>query len=50
MLFRSFLFPWATVFAARGYGSVTLVEMFVFLAFIAAGLAYAWKKGVLGWV
>jgi NADH-quinone oxidoreductase subunit A len=45
-----FLFPWATVFAAKGYGSVTLGEMFVFLAFIAAGLAYAWKKGVLGWV
>jgi NADH-quinone oxidoreductase subunit A len=45
-----FLFPWATVFAAKGYGAVTLGEMFVFLAFIAAGLAYAWKKGVLGWV
>src|SRR3954464_10001700 len=37
-----FLFPWATVFSAKGYGSVTLGEMFVFLAFIAAGLAYAW--------
>src|SRR3954452_19183598 len=45
-----FLFPWATVFAVKGYGYVTLGEMFVFLAFIAAGLAYAWKKGVLGWV
>jgi NADH-quinone oxidoreductase subunit A len=45
-----FLFPWATVFSAKGFGSVTLGEMFVFLAFIAAGLAYAWKKGVLGWV
>jgi NADH-quinone oxidoreductase subunit A len=45
-----FLFPWATVFSARGFGSVTLGEMFVFLAVIAAGLAYAWKKGVLGWV
>jgi NADH-quinone oxidoreductase subunit A len=45
-----FLFPWATVFSAKGYGSVTLGEMFVFLAFIAVGLAYAWKKGVLGWV
>jgi NADH:ubiquinone oxidoreductase subunit 3 (subunit A) len=23
--------------------------MFVFLGFIATGLAYAWKKGVLSW-
>jgi NADH-quinone oxidoreductase subunit A len=45
-----FLFPWATVFAARGFGSVTLGEMFVFLGFLAVGLLYAWKKGVLGWV
>jgi NADH-quinone oxidoreductase subunit A len=45
-----FLFPWATVFAAPGFGSTTLVEMFVFLGFLAAGLAYAWKKGVLTWV
>ena len=45
-----FLFPWATVFAAPGFGSTTLVEMFVFLGFLAAGLAYAWKKGVLSWV
>jgi NADH-quinone oxidoreductase subunit A len=45
-----FLFPWATVFAAPGFGATTLVEMFVFLGFLAAGLAYAWKKGVLSWV
>jgi NADH-quinone oxidoreductase subunit A len=45
-----FLFPWATVFAAPGFGSTTLVEMFVFLGFLAAGLAYAWQKGVLSWV
>lgn len=45
-----FLFPWATVFAAPGYGAVTLVEMFVFLGIIAVGLLYAWKKGVLTWV
>src|SRR3954471_17501246 len=25
-----FLFPWATVFSAQGYGFVTLGEMFVF--------------------
>jgi NADH-quinone oxidoreductase subunit A len=45
-----FLFPWATVFAAPGYGMVTLAEMFVFLGFLATGLVYAWRKGVLTWV
>ena len=44
-----FLFPWATVFAAPGYGMTTLVEMFVFLAFVALGILYAWRKRVLGW-
>jgi NADH-quinone oxidoreductase subunit A len=44
-----FLFPWATVFSARGYGATTLVEMFVFLGFLAVGLLYAYKKGVLAW-
>jgi NADH-quinone oxidoreductase subunit A len=45
-----YLFPWATVFAAPGYGATTLVEMFVFLGFLAVGLLYAWRKGVLAWV
>jgi NADH-quinone oxidoreductase subunit A len=45
-----FLFPWATVFARPGYGGVSLGEMFVFLGFLAVGLLYAWKKGVLTWV
>ncbi len=44
-----FLFPWATVFADPGYGAMTLVEMFVFLGFLAVGLLYAYKKGVLSW-
>ncbi|MCU1664043.1 MAG: NADH-quinone oxidoreductase subunit [Pseudonocardia sp.] len=46
-----FLFPWATDFARPGYGAVTLVEMFVFLGFVAAGVGYAWRKGrfVLNW-
>lgn len=44
-----FLFPWATVFAAPGFGAVTLVEMFVFLGFLAVGILYAWKKAVLSW-
>ncbi|PJN24421.1 NADH-quinone oxidoreductase subunit A [Kitasatospora sp. CB02891] len=44
-----YLFPWATVFAAAGFGAATLVEMFVFIGFLAVGLLYAWKKGVLEW-
>ncbi|MEV7011124.1 NADH-quinone oxidoreductase subunit A [Streptosporangium sp. NPDC051022] len=44
-----FLFPWATVFAAPGFGTATLVEMFVFLGFIGLGILYAWRKRVLVW-
>ncbi|WP_405062301.1 NADH-quinone oxidoreductase subunit A [Kribbella sp. NBC_01505] len=42
-----YLFPWATVFAKLGVA--TLIEMFVFLAFVAVGLLYAYRKGVLRW-
>jgi NADH-quinone oxidoreductase subunit A len=45
-----YLFPWATVFAGKGFGATTLAEMFVFLAFLAIGLLYAYKKGVLAWL
>jgi NADH-quinone oxidoreductase subunit A len=45
-----YLFPWATVFAAPGFGATTLVEMFVFLGFLAVGILYAYKKGVLTWL
>lgn len=45
-----FLFPWATIFAAPGFGATSLVEMFVFLGFLAVGLVYAAKRGVLTWV
>src|SRR5688500_16369982 len=44
-----FLFPWATIFAAPGFGAATLAEMFVFLGFIALGIVYAWRKRVLTW-
>ncbi|MQA04130.1 MAG: NADH-quinone oxidoreductase subunit A [Streptosporangiales bacterium] len=44
-----FLFPWATVFAAPGYGVESIVEMFVFIGFLVVGLAYAARKGVLTW-
>jgi NADH-quinone oxidoreductase subunit A len=44
-----YLFPWATVFAAPGYGLPTLIEMGIFLGFLAVGLVYAWRRGVLTW-
>jgi NADH-quinone oxidoreductase subunit A len=43
-----FLFPWARVFAGLGWTAV--VEMFIFIAILAVGLLYAWRKGVLKWV
>ncbi len=42
-----FLFPWATVFAGLGWTSVG--ERGVFIGFLAVGLVYAWRKGVLTW-
>lgn len=44
-----YLFPWATLFADSGYGMVTLVEMAVFIGFLAIGIVYAWRRGVLVW-
>jgi len=43
-----FLFPWAVVL--RDIGMVAFVEMFIFIAILAVGLIYAWKKGALEWV
>lgn len=42
-----FLFPWATVI--RKLGVYGLVQMAVFVAMLALGLAYAWRKGALEW-
>lgn len=42
-----FLFPWATVFADIGWTAAA--DMGVFIGFIAVGLVYAWRKGVLSW-
>ena len=42
-----FLYPWAVAY--NGLGLFALVEMGIFLAILAAGLAYAWAKGVLRW-
>ncbi|MEZ5126040.1 MAG: NADH-quinone oxidoreductase subunit A [Thermoleophilia bacterium] len=42
-----FLFPWAIVF--QGLGAAGFVEMLIFIAVLAVGLVYAWKKGALEW-
>ncbi|KAB1147367.1 NADH-quinone oxidoreductase subunit A [Micromonospora sp. AMSO12t] len=44
-----FLFPWAVVFDRPGFGMVTVVEMAVFVAVLALGILYAWRKNILRW-
>lgn len=39
----AFLYPWALVFRTAGPG--LFLEMLVFLAILAVGYAYIWKKG-----
>lgn len=43
----AFLFPWAVTLDETGW--VGWGAMMVFLAELALGLAYAWKKGALEW-
>lgn len=43
-----FIFPWAT--RLEVYGTFGLVEMLVFIAVLALGLVYAWRKKVLRWL
>ena len=43
-----FIFPWAV--RLESLGVFGLVEMLVFIAILALGLVYAWRKGVLRWV
>ena len=42
-----FIYPWALVW--KGLGPVVFAEMVLFIAILAVGLIYAWKKGVLEW-
>src|SRR5688500_10116283 len=53
-----FLFPWATVFAKKEileetnglWGWFSVIEVVVFIAVLALGLAYAWVNGLLDWI
>ena len=42
-----FIYPWAVAF--KQMGLFAFVEMTIFLAILALGLIYAWKKNVLEW-
>ena len=44
-----FLFPWAVIFDRPGFGGAAIVEMAIFVAVLALGLLYAWRKKVLRW-
>lgn len=43
-----FLFPWAVAFDQLRLFMV--LEMVLFIAILAAGLVYAWRKGALEWM
>jgi NADH-quinone oxidoreductase subunit A len=42
-----FMYPWTLVISAVGTSAV--VEMFVFLGVLVAGVAHAWREGALRW-
>lgn len=43
-----FLYPWAVAYKQVGF--FAFVEAMLFLAILAIGLVYAWRKGALEWV
>lgn len=43
-----FLYPWAVAY--NHMGLFALVEMFIFILILVAGLLYAWRTGALEWV
>lgn len=42
-----FMYPWAVVVSEVGVKAV--IEMFVFLGVLMAGVVYAWREGALRW-
>jgi NADH-quinone oxidoreductase subunit A len=42
-----FMYPWTLVVARTGTSAV--VEMFVFLGVLLAGVVYAWREGAFRW-
>lgn len=43
-----FMYPWAVIVAQKG--AEAIIEMFVFLAILTAGVIWAWREGTLRWV
>lgn len=43
-----FMYPWAVVAADSGIEAV--MEMFIFLGVLMAGVLWAWREGALRWV
>ncbi len=47
-----FIYPWAVAYkdlVAQGQGAFVLTEMLVFMAVLAIGLGYLWRRGALDW-
>jgi NADH-quinone oxidoreductase subunit A len=45
-----FMIPWAAGFQQfRDKAGLLIVEMFIFVAILAAGYVYIWKRGALEW-
>ena len=42
-----FMYPWTLVVSRVGAAAV--IEMFLFLAILVAGVLYAWREGALRW-
>jgi NADH-quinone oxidoreductase subunit A len=42
-----FMYPWTLVVSEVGAAAV--IEMFLFLAILLAGVVYAWREGALRW-
>lgn len=42
-----FMYPWTLVLSSVGPSAV--IEMFLFLGVLLAGVAYAWREGALRW-
>ena len=45
-----FMIPWAVAFRQMGeIAGLLIIEMFVFIAVLAVGYVYIWKRGALQW-
>jgi NADH-quinone oxidoreductase subunit A len=45
-----FMIPWAVAFRQLGdMAGLLIIEMFVFIAILAVGYVYIWKRGALQW-